>query len=98
MVIERLKPTGFPINAIKMNKNASFILYQSLKMIYWSNLEQKGSVSPKQESRLVLASLLFIHTVGRLGDIYIVLHGCLTFPSQIAEAQPVSAVTLIVSA
>lgn len=75
-----------------------FILYQSLTIIYRSNLEQKGSVTPKQENGLGLASLLFIHTVGGLGDIYIALHGCLTFPSQIAEPQPVTAVTLIVSA
>lgn len=64
------------------------MLYQSLKMIYWSNLEQKGSVFPNQETRLVLASLIFIHTAGGLGDIYIALHGCLTFPSQIAEPHP----------
>lgn len=56
----------------------------------WSSLESRGSVyqKEKQESRLVTASLLFIHTVGGgLGDIYTAFHGCLTFPSQIAESE-----------
>lgn len=54
-----------------MNKNGSFILYQSLKMIYWSSLEQKGSVSPKQESRLVLASFtLYPHSRGTGGHLH----------------------------